>query len=320
MDKKSLTNCPVCDHESINIRSLDKKKIISELEDYFAKKTPKDIEIIDYEIQLCLNCSLEYASPLEPGSQSFYKWITTREDYYPEDRWEWNAVVDQIHNRKKQNGISVLDVGCGGGNFLEIISKNLINSRVIGLDTTQESVNRCQAKGFEVYCKTIKSFQESFPNEGFDYIVSFHCLEHISQPKQFIEEMLSVLKPGGRIFVSTPYSPMSFESDWFDILNHPPHHILRWNKKSYEELAKQLGCEIHFYMPSSNSVLSRTTNTFRLSQHKKDKLVFKLKLLQTILKHPILFLTIFIHQLMRCRMNGRVAADLVLVELNLSNN
>jgi 2-polyprenyl-3-methyl-5-hydroxy-6-metoxy-1,4-benzoquinol methylase len=319
MDKQSSINCPVCDHKSINIRSLDKKKIISELEDYFAEKPPRDIEIIDYKMQLCLNCSLEYAFPLEPGSQSFYKWVTTREGYYPEDRWEWNAVVDQIYNRKKQNGISVLDVGCGGGDFLEIISKKLVNSRVVGLDTTQESVDRCQEKGFEVYCKSIKNFQESFPNERFDYIVSFHCLEHISQPKQFIEEMLSVLKPGGKFFVSTPYSPMSFESDWFDILNHPPHHLLRWNQKSYEELAKQLGCEIQFYMPSQDSVIPRTTNTFRLSQYKKNVLVSKLKLLQEILKHPILFITIFMHQLMRGRVNGCVAADIVLVELSLSN-
>jgi SAM-dependent methyltransferase len=314
---KNLSNkCPVCGFEGIHIHSLDKKNIMSELEYYFAEKPPEKIEIIDYDIQQCKNCSLEYAFPLEPGSQSFYQWVTTRAGYYPESRWEWFAVIEQINKRERQNSISILDVGCGGGNFIEI-AKQLSNTRIVGLDTTPESVNQCQKKGFEVYCETIESFHNKFSSESFNYILSFHCLEHISQPKQFIESMLSVLEPGGSIFISTPFSPMSFESDWFDILNHPPHHLLRWNKRSYQELAYQLGCEIKFYMPPASSVLARTTNTFRLSKFGKNQVVSKFEFLQEILKKPILFFRIFFHQLMRYRINRSIAADVVLVELKL---
>jgi SAM-dependent methyltransferase len=319
MITENISNkCPVCGNEGIYTRSLSRKNIISELEDYFAEKPPEKIEIIDYEIQQCKNCSLEYSLPLEAGSQSFYQWVTTRVGYYPESRWEWLPVIEQINQRKKQDSISILDVGCGGGNFLEI-AKKLSNTRIVGLDTTPESVEKCQARGFEVYCETIESFHNKFSHERFDYILSFHCLEHISQPKQFIASMFSVLKPMGSIFISTPYSPMSVESDWFDILNHPPHHLLRWSKKSYEELARQLDCEIKFYMPPANSVLARTTNNFSLSKFGKNQTVSELKLFQEIIKNPILFLKIFFYQLRRDRVNRSVAADIVLVELKLSS-
>ncbi|MCW5312450.1 methyltransferase domain-containing protein [Nostoc sp. KVJ3] len=316
MTKNILNKCPVCDCESIHIRSLSQQNIMSELEDYFAEKPPEKIEIIDYEIQQCKNCSLEYSFPLEAGSQSFYQWVTTRAGYYPTSRWEWFAVIEQIDKRERQNSISILDVGCGGGNFLEI-AKKLSNTRIVGLDTTPESVQQCQTRGFEVYCETIESFSNKFSSEKFNYILSFHCLEHISQPKQFIESMLSVLKPMGSIFISTPYSPMSVESDWFDILNHPPHHLLRWNKKSYEELADQLGCEIKFYMPQANSVMARTANNFSLSKFGKNQTVSKFKLFQEIIKNPTLFLNIFFDQLKRDRVNKTIAADIVLVELKL---
>ncbi|MEH2090034.1 class I SAM-dependent methyltransferase [Nostoc sp.] len=318
MSKNISNECPVCSHEGIHIRSFSKKNIMSELEDYFAEKPPDKIEIIDYEIQQCKNCSLEYAFPLEAGSQSFYQWVTTRAGYYPETRWEWFAVIEQINQRERQNSISILDVGCGGGNFLEIANK-LSNTRIVGLDTTPDSIEQCQARGFEVYCETIESFYNKFPSESFNYVLSFHCLEHISQPKQFIASMLSVLKPMGSIFISTPYSPMSVESDWFDILNHPPHHLLRLSKKSYEELAHQLGCEIKFYMPPANSVMARTINNFSLSKFGKNQTVSKLRLLQELIKNPTLFLKIFFEQLRRHRVNGSIAADIVLVELKLSS-
>ncbi len=318
MSKNISNKCPICSHEGIHIRSFSQKNIMSELEDYFAEKPPDKIEIIDYEIQQCKNCSLEYAFPLEAGSQSFYQWVTTRAGYYPETRWEWFAVIEQINKRERQNSISVLDVGCGGGNFLEI-AKKLSNTRIVGLDTTPDSIEQCQARGFEVYCETIESFYNKFPSESFNYVLSFHCLEHISQPKQFIASMLSVLKPMGSIFISTPYSPMSVESDWFDILNHPPHHLLRLSKKSYEELARQLGCEIKFYMPPANSVMARTINNFSLSKFGKNQTVSKLRLLQELIKNPTLFLKIFFEQLRRHRVNGSIAADIVLVELKLSS-
>ncbi|MGB3757879.1 MAG: class I SAM-dependent methyltransferase [Rivularia sp. (in: cyanobacteria)] len=311
--------CPICNSKALSVFSLKKEFLFKELKDYFGDELPLECKLLDYEIMRCTKCTLEYSSPLEAGSNLFYQWITSRKGYYPKSRWEWFAVTEEIEKRKKTNSASILDVGCGGGNFLEIARK-IPSLRLFGLDTTPESIKQCRDKGFDAYCQTIESFQDSYPGDKFDFLVSFHCLEHISNPKSFVKSMLTLLKPEGSIFISTPYSPMSFESDWFDILNHPPHHLLRWNKKAYDELAFQLGCQVKYYMPPARSVLGRTTNTFHLSKLGKNQPTSKLNLLTTAIKNPLILSRIFFHQLMRKKVNGKTAADVILVELSFANN
>ncbi|WP_181256620.1 class I SAM-dependent methyltransferase [Merismopedia glauca] len=252
--------------------------------------------------------------PLEPGTQPFYQWVTTRVGYYPISRWEWFAVIEEINKQAKLNPVSILEIGCGGGNFISLV-QNIQNVRIVGIDTTPESVTQCQEKGFEVYCETIDSFTKKFSELKFDYVVSFHCLEHISDPKNFVESMLFLLKPTGSLLISTPYSPMSFEQGWFDIMNHPPHHMTRWNQKAYNELAWQLKCKIEYFMPSTRSTLQRTTNTFRLINFGRNKSVIKSRLIPVLMAKFPLFIILLARQLFRPKLNGITSADTVLVKL-----
>jgi ubiquinone/menaquinone biosynthesis C-methylase UbiE len=43
-----------------------------------------------------------------------------------------------------------------------------------------------------------------YPDESFDYVFSLQGLEHFEGPWIFVKEACRVLKPGGRLFVSTP--------------------------------------------------------------------------------------------------------------------
>ena len=314
----NLLKCPICNSEAHSIYSLTKDQIKTELHVYYNELVPEKIELTDYEILRCINCTLEYALPLKPGSQSFYEWVTTRPGYYTESRWEWFAVTEEIEKREKNNYVSILDIGCGTGSFLEIARKNR-NLRTVGLDTTPESINKCRAKGLEVYCDTIDFFETKFPEFKFDYVVSFHCLEHVNQPKIFVNSMLSLLKSGGSLFISTPYSPMSFEQGWFDIMNHPPHHITRWNKKAYDELACQLNCDVKYFMPTARWALPRAINTFKFSSFGRKNSPNKQQLLTRILRNPLLFIQILLNQFLRPKIDRRVTPDVVLVELKSIN-
>lgn len=318
MIEVSSNKCPVCGSNGICIRSLKKMSILQELEQYFNEKLPEKLEVIDYEIIQCKNCSLEYAFPLQPGSQSFYQWITTRPGYYPQSRWEWLAILEHIKQREETDFTSILEIGCGVGDFLDMAQK-LSNIHVVGIDTTFESVHHCRNKGLEAHCETIESFQKKLiPSQKFDYVVSFHCLEHVSDPKNLLESMLSVLKPGGSIFMSTPYSPMSFEEGWFDIMNHPPHHMTRWNQKAYDEIARQVGCNVKYLMPSASSALRRALNTFKLANFRRNQLVPKHKLIQILVLKLVQFVKLFYRQFLRETINGKTTADVILVEFTIS--
>jgi SAM-dependent methyltransferase len=189
--------------------------------------------------------------------------------------------------------------------------------QIVGLDTTPESVAQCREKNLEVYCETLESFQHSSSAKLFDHVVAFHCLEHVSDPKGLVRSMLKLVKPGGSVLISTPYSPMSFESDWFDVMNYPPHHMTRWNQNAYDALAEQLGCTATYAMPMAPPPMQRATNTFRLATFGRYRAASasKLKLLMTIALHPLRFAQVLWHQLTRSRFQNRPAADVILVSL-----
>jgi len=73
-----------------------------------------------------------------------------------------------------------------------------------------------------------------------------------------------LLAPSGRLMISTPYSPMSLEENWFDPLNHPPHHITRWSEKPYEALAARTGLALTIIPGPVRALSPRTAYAFML--------------------------------------------------------
>ena len=306
--------CPVCNSDSIIVKELTSSFLERSLGEYYNEKIDANLSLIPYKIRQCKSCSLEFASPMQGGSSEFYTWITSHNGYYPDSRWEWQEVVNQIQSQGLKSA-NLLEIGCGTGKFLKLAEKNGIN--VVGIDMTETSVQQCVNDGLEVYSNTLEEFINSNYNtqHKFDYLVSFHCLEHVDDPKALVKAMYSVLKPTGRIFLSTPYSPMSFETSWFDPLNHPPHHMTRWNVKSYSELAKQLGLKAEFIMPPASKLIDRVLSTLNYAWNSPVKLMDKKAIFFAALRKPHVMLTEIYRQLSREKLNSRVVADVVLVQL-----
>lgn len=314
----NMAFCPVCNSRGQLIRYLESKFILNQLELYYNKKVPNDLGIIDYEMRRCQKCSLEWANPLQGGSSSFYQWITGHSGYYPNKRWEWFIAIEQIKKKSSISRDSLLEVGCGSGRFLELIAQQIPDLSIIGLDTTITSVDLCRNKGLNVFSETIESFSCNSGNmrKEFDFIVAFHCLEHVSNPKDFVSSMLSILKPGGKIFLSTPYSPMSFEAIWFDPLNHPPHHLTRWNILSYNELARQLELKCNHFMPSADGVVGRALFALNLARNGPANLDSRNRMMGTALHHPLTTLRELMRQNRYQTVNNKTAANVVMVEFS----
>lgn len=152
------------------------------------------------------------------------------------------------------------------------------------------------------------------PADGFDAVVTFHCLEHVQDPKGLIAGMSRLLSPQGRIFVSTPYSPMSFEGPWFDPLNHPPHHLSRWNQTAYKELGRQTGLRPMFRMPLAEGSRRRVVQSFGFALRGRTSFNRRRDWIAAALRWPTVLATVVGRQLSRERVNGVQAADVVLVE------
>lgn len=102
-------------------------------------------------------------------------------------------------------GLSMLDVGCGGGLVCEPLSR--LGANVTGIDPGQETVAAARAhaasQGLAIeYCATtVEDVAEA--GETFDAVTALEVLEHVPDPRAFIATCARVVRPGGALIVST---------------------------------------------------------------------------------------------------------------------
>ena len=306
-------NCPICNSRSTKIKTLNSAYIKNKLSVQFNVQNLNDVEIVDYDLMRCDECSFEFAFPQIEGSGSFYDWVTKQPGYYVESRWEYAKVLELLE--KEQMPINLLDVGCGDGQFFDTITQRK-NSRIdfYGLDTTSGSIEICKSKNYKAFCMDVQQFKSIHDKMLFDVITSFHVLEHIADPKKFLTDLTALIKPTGAIYISTPYSPMDFELDWYDVLNHPPHHMGRWNLKSYKKIAQILGLKLEVFMPEYQGLLKSAVLSFKFSMYGTKKIESKMEISRAILLHPLKFLNHLKKQSKRTKISGKSASNVILVK------
>lgn len=175
----------------------------------------------------CLECGLEFYNYAIPDSSLLYeKLLESKKYFYPKYKWEYNQAIETI---KKYNIKKVLDIGCGYGNFIENISK--ITDFTMGLEMNKAAIEECKNKGLNISNSSLDKI-----NQKFDLITLFQVLEHIQEPKTFIEQVINLLEPGGYLFIGTPNPKGSWIQSNPDILNLPPHHCLDITQEFYDKL------------------------------------------------------------------------------------
>lgn len=119
-----------------------------------------------------------------------------------------------IAERVALKGSSALDVGCGGGLLSEALAKSGAN--VIGIDLAVAVLDVARLhlleSGLEVDYReiSVESLAEAMAGQ-FDVISCLEMLEHVPDPSSVIRACAELLKPGGRLFLSTlNRTPQSF--------------------------------------------------------------------------------------------------------------
>lgn len=121
----------------------------------------------------------------------------------------------------------VLDIGCGKKPYKEYFLGN--TSKYIGLE----------------YAKTLHGFDEvdvvgnsltlPFKDNSFDNAVSFQVLEHVPEPKIFLDEAYRIVKPSGYLLLATPFM-------WGE--HEVPYDYYRFTRYGLCYLAEKTGFEV----------------------------------------------------------------------------
>lgn len=103
-------------------------------------------------------------------------------------------------------GISsdILDVGCGRGEWLQVLREEGFQAR--GIDTNRILVQQCKELSLDVEEREALEFLESLPDGSLNAVTAFHFAEHLPLETlvKFLDETGRALRPGGLIILETP--------------------------------------------------------------------------------------------------------------------
>lgn len=98
------------------------------------------------------------------------------------------------------NDLKILDVGCGDGVISEPIMKMGNYVAALELPTVATLAKKCKVSTVMAG----DAEQLAFASESFDLVIASEVVEHLWQPKSFLNEAYRVLKPAGYLIIETP--------------------------------------------------------------------------------------------------------------------
>ncbi len=140
------------------------------------------------------------------------------------------------HLLKADRPRRILDLGCGMGGFLEGLGK--LGDRVYPSDVEVESLSHCRERGFQGGVAS-SGYALPYADESFDLVCLFDALEHIPDDHRAMAEIVRVLRPGGRVFVSVPAYQFLYANN-----DRIAQHYRRYTRSGLSEVFRGAGLEV----------------------------------------------------------------------------
>ena len=141
----------------------------------------------------------------------------------------------------------MLDIGAGTGAFVAYMQQH--GWEVAGLEPDETARERALADHKVQLMDTSSLF--SLPAGSYDAVTLWHVLEHVHDLHPYVEQLKTLIKPGGRIFIAVPnytaYDATVYGAAWaaYDV----PRHLYHFSPDAMEDLLTRHGLQLHYNQP-----------------------------------------------------------------------
>lgn len=159
-------------------------------------------------------------------------------------RWLYRLVTygGQLRSARLVPGTRHLDVGCGGGDFLDFARG--FGVETYGVEPGPEGAAAARARGLDVKTGTLTD--AGYPDRFFDLVTLNHVFEHVPDPRESLAEIHRILKDDGEVVIAVPNAASLarhlFGTCWVQL--DAPRHLYLYSPRTLRRLAEAHGFQV----------------------------------------------------------------------------
>jgi SAM-dependent methyltransferase len=205
------------------------------------RRTPK----FDVTMGVCGGCGLAYATPLvgTTTGQGYLDGAARRFDTQAAlAAKKVPRLVEYWARMLGRRPVSVLEIGCATGEYCAAMRS--LGLAWQGVDIDEQMLEFCRARGFPA--TTLQEIQGRY-----DVIFLSQVLEHVTEPRAFLERLGALMAPGAIIHLDVPnhdsltslYRRLHWRHQAYGFLQ-PMYHLIAYGSRPLAALMKSAGFDI----------------------------------------------------------------------------
>ena len=206
---------------------------------------------------------------------------------YLADKEAMYFAVKEILSQTNDKTIKILEVGSGLGYLTYAITQEGYD--ITGIDISNNAVKSAESKfGNHFICQDVYEYALDMAGK-FDIVILTEVIEHVPDPDSFCNTLISLLKPQGKLIITTPNkSAHSQQEYWYTEL--PPVHLTWFSEKSFKIISEQKNLSISFFDFTSFNKNNLDITKFKYydSYKKRNKIIPTLNNKGEVLKPKVL--------------------------------